>query len=391
MLEKTVAFLAGPGLPFPPSSLEYKQSSMFVFAVFVTYVTFGSYIVENMFLGLYPLARIQIVMFLLVLGAYIDFRRRYHIQRAMQLLIFAVSTVTLSALHFPGIEPYGILFWVAALPLFVFLLLGHRLGLRWSFINTGGIIVIIILSTLPQTDPLFGTGLLLQVLFGYLVVSAIAYYFEKQRGTMESRLYNALAERETLLKEVHHRVKNNMQVMMGLLWLQSEYVRDPVSSEVLLTNVDRLSAMAALHERLYHQENIQRINMQEYLEAIISHLQALTPHTLLLECAPFEMGMRNALQIGLITNEAVTNAMRHAFDGREQGEVRIVFSHEEGQCRLQISDNGNGMEETAEKGSLGSLLIRNFAEALPASRLQIETAPSVTLTLTFSCKADHAA
>jgi len=89
MLEETVAFLSGPGLPFTPSSLEYKQASMLVFAAFVTFIAFGSYIVENMLLGFYPLAAVETAMFVIILGAYLDFRRRYNVRRAMLLLIFA--------------------------------------------------------------------------------------------------------------------------------------------------------------------------------------------------------------------------------------------------------------------------------------------------------------
>lgn len=220
MLERTIALLAGPGLPFARSSLEYKQASMFVFAAFVTFVTFGSYVVENVFMGFYPLAAVETAMFAILLGAYFGFRLRYHVNRAMLLLIFTVSTVTITALYFEGIERYAILFWTAALPLFVFLLLGPRLGLRWTYVNIGGLLAVTLVSAFPGSNPLFSVGLLLQVLFGYLVVSAIAYYFESQRSTLENRLSESLRERETLLKEVHHRVKNNMQVIMGLLWLR---------------------------------------------------------------------------------------------------------------------------------------------------------------------------
>ena len=391
MLEKMVTFLAGPALPFRPSSLEHKQASMFIFAVFITFITFGSYIVENMMLGFYPLAGIETAMLLVALGAYLDFRQRHNVRRAMLLLIFTVSTVTISALYFEGIEHYDVLFWTAALPLFVFLLLGHRKGLHWSFANVAGILLVIAAGILPGTHPLFSTELLLQVLFGYLVVSAIAYYFESQRSSLETRLFEALRERETLLREVHHRVKNNMQVMMGLLWLQSEKIEDPASSKVLLTNVDRLSAMAALHERLYRQENVQRIDMQEYLEAIVSHLQTLTRHAIVLECEPMHLNMHDALQIGLIANEAVTNALQHAFDTPDHGRVRLALRRVAGRCMLTIADNGKGMESAEAEGSLGNLLIRDFAHALPEADLRVQTRPSVSLNLTFACGSNDAA
>ena len=364
---------------------------MFVFAVFVTFITFGSYIVQNYLLGHDTLATIEVVMTLLLLGAYLDFRRNYAIQRALQLLIFTVSTVTLSGLYFPGVEPLAILFWSAALPLFVFLLLGYRVGLYWSLINITGILAIILFSTLDPSNALFQSGLLFQILFGYLVVSAIAYYFERQRSTLESRLFTSLKERESLLKEVHHRVKNNMQVMMGLLWLQSENIDDNESSKVLLTNIDRLSAMAALHERLYRQDNLQRIDMPSYLQAIVAHLQTITDHTIHLACDPLSLDMHNAMQVGLITNEAVTNAVQHAFDTPDHGEILVSLHHRDGHCNLNISDNGKGMEKPAENDSLGTLLIKDFASALPNATLEITTSPSVSLNLSFDSGAVHAA
>ena len=391
MLEKTISFLAGSALPFTPSSLEYKQASMFVFAVFITFITFGSYVIENSFLGFYPLAAVESAMILFVLVAYLDFRQRFHIKRAMLLLIFSVSTVTISALYLEGIGHYTVLFWTAALPLFVFLLLGHRTGLQWTYVNIAGLLAVILISAYPHTHPLFTVTLLGQILFGYLVVSAIAYYFEYQRSTLESRLFDALRERETLLKEVHHRVKNNMQVMMGLLWLQSEKATDPASSQMLLTNVDRLSAMAALHERLYRQENVRRIDMREYLDTIVSHLQTLTPHDITLQSDHIYLNMHNAMQIGLITNEAVTNAVQHAFDRDERGKIRIALEKEHGRCKLYIADNGKGMQSPSGQETLGMVLIRDFANALPDAELRVETTPSVTFTLTFSYGSEHAA
>ena len=123
----------------------------------------------------------------------------------------------------------------------------------------------------------------------------------------------------------------------------AEKVQDPVSSKVLLTNVDRLSAMAALHERLYRQESVQRIDMRQYLESIVSHLQSLTTHVITLECTPTSLDMHHAMQIGLITNEAVTNALQHAFGEDTQGNIHIFFGHENSRCRLRVADNGKGI------------------------------------------------
>ena len=186
----------------------------------------------------------------------------------------------------------------------------------------------------------------------------------------------------------------------------AEKIEDPASSKVLLTNVDRLSAMAALHERLYRQENVQRIDMQEYLEAIVSHLQTLTRHAIVLECEPMHLNMHDALQMGLINrvvpdnklkemgliaNEAVTNALQHAFDTPDHGRVRLALRRVAGRCMLTIADNGKGMESAEAEGSLGNLLIRDFAHALPEADLRVQTRPSVSLNLTFACGSNDAA
>jgi two-component sensor histidine kinase len=159
----------------------------------------------------------------------------------------------------------------------------------------------------------------------------------------------ALAEKELLLKEVHHRVKNNMQIISTLLDLQSEGIRDEEALTAFRQSQDRIKAMALIHERLYESADIAFIDFQRYIEELSAHLfdsYLVEPGriTLQVDAGGVTMGIDQAIPCGLIINELVTNSLKHAFPDNRRGEIRIDFSREEnGQITLMVGDNGVGM------------------------------------------------
>ncbi len=160
--------------------------------------------------------------------------------------------------------------------------------------------------------PLFEFEIFIQLSLGYFVFSVLVFLIEQSRSQYEIRLLIRDREREVLLKEVHHRVKNNMQLMMSLLGLQAQNVDDPKYAKLFLDNVDRLSAMALVHESIYKAENFEEINMRSYLDDIVNHLQRLSRHVIECDFSPITLDMKTAMNLGLILNEAVTNALEHA-------------------------------------------------------------------------------
>jgi PAS domain S-box-containing protein len=174
----------------------------------------------------------------------------------------------------------------------------------------------------------------------------------------QDALLASLKEKEILLKEIHHRVKNNMQIISSLLHLQAQHLKDPEAAEALKQCQNRIRAMALVHERLYREENLAKIDFQEYAEQLLVHLfQAFLPRSknisfsLQIEAPPLTIEI--AIPLGLITTELVTNSLKHAFSPGQTGEILVSLRKEENSLVLKVSDNGKGLpEEIPEKFGL---------------------------------------
>jgi len=213
--------------------------------------------------------------------------------------------------------------------------------------------------------------LLSQIVLGYPVVSYMLYIIESERSSYEERLNIALEENKILFKEVHHRTKNNMQVVMSLLEGQSFKIDDPKYKKMFETHVDRLKAMSLMHKNLYTNHSYEEVDIQEYLEEIAQSLQTYTEYNIRTDIDPVIIDMRIAMNIGLIFNEAVTNAIEHAFD-TEEGNINISFKELDERYRLSIQDNGKGFDTSQIYKSLGLTLIKDLSATLLHSAINIE-------------------
>jgi two-component sensor histidine kinase/HAMP domain-containing protein len=191
----------------------------------------------------------------------------------------------------------------------------------------------------------------------------------EERAAAEEKAKASLAEKEGLLKEVHHRVKNNLQVVSSMIHLQRHRV-DHEGTRRALLDVE-VRAMALIHELLYQTDDYARVRFSDYARRLVSFLiDALDDGKgrVLIEtrvenlCLPLDQ----AIPCGLIISELVTNAMKHAFPGQVEG--RIVVALEEpspGRLRLQVSDDGVGMSSACDRpASLGLVLVRSLASQL---------------------------
>lgn len=166
----------------------------------------------------------------------------------------------------------------------------------------------------------------------------------------QDKLVASLKEKEILLKEIHHRVKNNMQIISSLLHLQANRLKNLEAAEALKQCQNRIRAMALVHERLYREENLARIDFKEYADQLLVHLfQSFLPGSKdisfsLQVDAPF-LTIDIAIPLGLITTELVTNSLKHAFAPGQAGEVFVSLKKEENSLVLKISDNGKGLPE----------------------------------------------
>lgn len=201
-----------------------------------------------------------------------------------------------------------------------------------------------------------------------------------------------LEEKEVLLQEIHHRVKNNLQVISSLLYLQSRHIQDPATLEMFLESQRRVRSMALIHETLYQAGDLARVNCDEYVRELASYLHhafgVVGRVRLRLDVTDVWLGIDTAVPCGLIINELISNALKHAFpDGRE-GEVSIHMARDpaDGIITLTVADDGVGLPEALDPQaapSLGLQLVHRLAHQIGAS-IDVETSPGMVYTLKFS-------
>ena len=193
---------------------------------------------------------------------------------------------------------------------------------------------------------------------------------ERTRAEEEARV--ALNEKEILLKEIHHRVKNNLQIISSLLNLQSGYPSDLKSVEVLRTSMDRIRSMALIHDRLYHSRSLAHINVADYVKDLVSGLASSysTGRSIMVDVdidSSFSVNIDTAIPCGLLLNELIANSLKHAFPGRDEGVIFIGLTREGAKYSLIVSDNGIGFpadKDFKEADSLGMILIVTLVEQL---------------------------
>ncbi|NEP45412.1 MAG: PAS domain S-box protein, partial [Okeania sp. SIO2H7] len=199
-----------------------------------------------------------------------------------------------------------------------------------------------------------------------------------ERKRDEEEIKAALAEKEVLLKEIHHRVKNNLQVISSLLRLQSRYIQDRTVMEMLKESQNRVRSMALVHEQLYQSQDLSRIDFAEYIHNLASNLfQAYQVNArgvkLNIKVAPAFLNIDTAVPCGLIINELVSNSLKYAFKDRNFGELTIEFDCDnEDLFLLTVGDNGRGFPSNIDYKNSGSLGLRLVCSLVRQLRGNIE-------------------
>lgn len=181
-----------------------------------------------------------------------------------------------------------------------------------------------------------------------------------------------VGEKEWLVKEIHHRVKNNLQIIISLLNAQSEFLENPTALNAIQESRERMQAIALIHQKLYQPDHGTMINMASYIQDMTYNLKNSFIQTnrihFSLHAEPIELDVSQAVPLGLILNEAITNSIKYAFPKPATGTVTIYLTRENDcQILLRIMDNGIGLPEGFEindQGSLGIQLIKLFSEQL---------------------------
>ncbi|MEL1244958.1 histidine kinase dimerization/phosphoacceptor domain -containing protein [Flavobacterium sp. DGU11] len=203
-----------------------------------------------------------------------------------------------------------------------------------------------------------------------------------------NKLERLVAEKEWLLKEIHHRVKNNLQIVISLLNTQSAYLDNEEALEAIQNSQHRMHAMSLIHQKLYQTENLSSINMPWYIKELADYLKDSFDHEgkikFKLSLAAIDLDVAQAVPLGLILNEAITNAIKYAFPERK-GIINILLEDSDNNYLLRISDNGIGLPEhfeSAETDSLGMNLMIGLAEQLDGT-FTIQSGNGVIITINF--------
>lgn len=198
--------------------------------------------------------------------------------------------------------------------------------------------------------------------------------------TYEEKLKKSLTEKDLLLKEIHHRVKNNLQIISSLLKLQIQKNDHPILREALTESRERVRAMALIHERMYLSDDIATINFCEYLSNLTKSIHLLHKDKkikLVLNLEQFITDINIAIPLALICYEIISNAYKHAFKIEKCGELCVDLKNNHDKITIQISDNGSGfnIEDIDQSKSLGLSLIYNLTKQVKAS-INIKSEPN---------------
>lgn len=197
--------------------------------------------------------------------------------------------------------------------------------------------------TLDFTNEIIGLVLSIFMLFGVRGIGSIFI----ERKTAEEKINSLLKEKELILKEVHHRIKNNMSTTYNLLVLQSDSSPDPETKKALDNAASRVQAMLALYEELFVSGHYSEVSIKKYLpllaERIISNFPNRKIVALKVNSDEFTLNEKKISSLGLIINELLTNIMKYAFVGRDSGTILVELKKISDTILLTIEDNGNGM------------------------------------------------
>ncbi len=244
----------------------------------------------------------------------------------------------------------------------------------------------------PRTFNIVGKGIIesdgsMQTIHG--VLQDIT---EKRKA--EEQIRRDLEEKKVLLKEIHHRVKNNLQIISSLLTLQSSGLSDPKIAAIFTESRNRIDTIALIHERLYQTNDIARIDFADYTDKLIKDLVfsygASEKIETVLHCGEITLELDQAIPCGLILQELISNAFKHAFPDGSPGrvDVDIIRNTGKGECLLRVADNGCGIDlESTDPERLSSLGLRlvSVLTGQLEGELNVSSSGGTCITVTFPC------
>ncbi len=244
----------------------------------------------------------------------------------------------------------------------------------------------ILKNSVIKTQRLFLVGLLVGALalgiFIYLLIT-----FNKKLSSRNVIIEKSVEEKNILLREIHHRVKNNLQVISSLLKLQTVYIKDANAVQAITEGRSRVQAMAILHQNLYSDTSLTGVNIETYFENLIQGLFDTynineDKIQLVKNITPLMLDVDTVIPLGLISNELISNALKHAFNESLSGKIEVTLQEINGELVLRISDDGIGYISGKENPGFGSKLIQTLSDKMNAI-LEISNDKGCTVKVTI--------
>jgi len=216
------------------------------------------------------------------------------------------------------------------------------------------------------------------------------------RKMAEEKIKASLLEKETMLKEIHHRVKNNLQVISSLLSLQATHLQDEEAKEALQESMDRVGIMASIHTQLYESQDLTKVDFGSFIQGLIGNIsqsygRAEFPVEINVDANKISLGIDNSIPCGLILNELVSNALKHAFPEGKEGKINIRMRLEDNRVVLTVQDNGIGFPESIDLTNLKSLGLDlvNILVRQMNGKIDMKVDGGTMWTITFPIKNDR--
>jgi two-component sensor histidine kinase len=245
----------------------------------------------------------------------------------------------------------------------------------------------------PEAKLIDAAKLISQPLMELLMAYGMAFRKRlDERKRAENQLNASLKEKVVLLREIHHRVKNNLQVVSSLLNMQARATRNKDAIAILSESRSRINAMGLIHSQLYESENLSEINMKGFMDKLMVQLlqiysvpeTKITPVVHAVECS---LPISIAVPVGLIVNELLTNAFKHAFVNRKEGNIEVSLSaSEKGVVNLTVSDDGVGLPEGFDikaSKTLGMRVVKLLTEEQLDGNLEVFCDKGATFKVEF--------
>jgi len=301
--------------------------------------------------------------------------------------------------------------WMVINILFTFIVVGQRWGIIISLVHALSITFYYLFVSQDQLhlirdltdEQVYTTGI--NVFIGFSIISYLSWQNIRTNELAKKHLnvaqdvlqdqYNIILkqneEKTVMLKEIHHRVKNNLQIITSLLRLQARELENPEAIAKFKDATHRVIAMSMIHEKMYQSDHLSTLHMKEYLHDLSSDLinsyQSGYPVSIHIECDVDSIGLRSIVPLALILNELISNSLKYAFDEYDNCLISISFlRHSKDQCKLSYKDSGT-WKAPARKDSFGLDLIDSLTDQLEGS-MSMETFPATQFTFIFRPQED---